>query len=76
MNKSGPAQVGAPLKFLKYAKDTVSKRLFLSVPKNTPKDTHKTRKQHFPQLETKNLIFESFGKKRRAKKSFKVLLKY
>ena len=24
------------------------------MPKNTPKDTHKTRKPHFPQLKTKN----------------------
>ena len=44
-NKQGPAQVGAPLKFqkskyLKYAKDTVYELSSISVPKNTPKDTH------------------------------------
>ena len=59
-NKPRPAQVGAPLKFLEYAKDTVF--ITISVPKNTPNDTDKPRKPNFPQLETqeKNIFQKSF----------------
>ena len=51
-NKLGPAQDGAPLKFLNHAKDAIFKRLSISQCRKIPQGTHKTRKPLFPQLET------------------------
>ena len=46
-----------PLKLLEYATDSFQTFITFSGPKNTLNDTHKTRKSHFPQLETKILFF-------------------
>ena len=61
-----PAQVFFKKTFLKYAKNIVFCKSFInfSVPKNTTRDTHKTRKPHFPRLETKNTFFFRFSMKR------------
>ena len=66
-NKPGPSQVGAPIKFLEYAKDTVFK--LSSLPqcrKITQKDTHKIRKPLFLQLETQKPILQKIGFSRKS----------
>ena len=65
LNKPETAQVGDPLtlqrtKFLKYAKDNIVKILSISVPKNTLRDTHKTRKQLLPSGNTKKTFKINF----------------
>ena len=58
MNKPGTAKVGVPLKFPKYAKDTIFKHFyhFLSA-KKCSKNTPETRKLLFLQLETQKIHF-------------------
>ena len=62
-NKPGTTQVGARLrfkrvKFFSICKSTLLLKFYqFYTAEKYPKDTHKTRKPRFPQLETKKSIF-------------------
>ena len=64
VNKPGMAQVGAPLKVKKtsqvlqiWKRTHCENFIKIPVPKNSPRDTHKTRKRLFILLETSKNIF-------------------
>ena len=59
-----PAQVSKVPSFFNMRWTLFSSFINFSVPQNTPRDTHKTRKQLLPQLETqKKSIFDFFPEK-------------
>ena len=68
-NKPGPAQVGAPLKFPKHAKDPRLNLLPFSHSLKLPQEMRLRLRNHFFPNRNHKISNESFGKTHRAKKT-------